>query len=157
MCIIVQACRAPKTERPLNNFGWEIGDWGSAKVGFCTSQSEFFISQSQFSSPLVLVLCRVEPCFLVSWISVTILPCSFPQLLNVAEMDYQLIRDRLENEVYPCVFGILHGKASLEVKYAACCVARTLARDADFAARIKKESLFLLRQLRDSSARLRVC
>ena len=74
----------------------------------------------------------------------------------MVELDYRLIQDRPENEVYPSVIDCLHGKASLEVKYRACCITRTLARDAGFAARIKKESLFLLRQLRDSSGKLRV-
>ncbi|KAK7107097.1 uncharacterized protein [Littorina saxatilis] len=77
------------------------------------------------------------------------------KLLNVPEVDYAQIQERLEDEVYPCVFNFLHGKAGLDVKYAACCILRSLARDVDFATRIKKDNLFLRRQLRDSSARLR--
>ena len=58
--------------------------------------------------------------------------------------------------MYPSVMQCLHSHAPLEVKYAACCIVRTLARDSGFAARIKMENLFLLRQLREASARMKV-
>ncbi|KAL8588238.1 hypothetical protein ACOMHN_062095 [Nucella lapillus] len=77
------------------------------------------------------------------------------KMLNLTELDYPQIQPRLDREVYPRLLQVLQGKGPLDVKYAACCVLRSLARHADFAVRIKKESLFLLKQLRDASARLK--
>ncbi|XP_076444743.1 uncharacterized protein LOC143282821 [Babylonia areolata] len=77
------------------------------------------------------------------------------KLLNVEELNYDQIRQRLDREVYPSMLQCLGGTYPLEVKYAACCIVRSLARDAAFAARIKKGSLFLLEQLQESSTKLK--
>ncbi|KAK7503071.1 hypothetical protein BaRGS_00005697 [Batillaria attramentaria] len=73
------------------------------------------------------------------------------KVLRIPELDYTALWETLDKAVFPELVHILHGSPHEELKYAACCVLRTLAREIHFAERIKTDSMFMLQQLRDSS------